>query len=74
MAMNIRIRTGITVQATSIGVLWLNFAGVGLARLLKRTTMMTSRTRTSRTMPVMIGRRMLLWKKIWCSRITLAAG
>ena len=35
--MNIRIRTGIAVQSTSTGVLWLHRAGVGLARLLKRT-------------------------------------
>ena len=31
IAMNIRIRTGIRVQATSSSVLWLNFAGTGLA-------------------------------------------
>ena len=34
MAMTIRIRTGTTVQITSMVVLWLNLAGTGFAFLL----------------------------------------
>ena len=36
--MTIRISTGTTVQTISIGVLWLQRAGVGFAFLLKRIT------------------------------------
>ena len=55
MAMNIRISTGTTVQAISIGVLWLNRAGSGLARLLKRRMTMASKIRTKAATEMMIG-------------------
>ncbi len=62
--MNIRISTGATVHSTSIGVLWLQRAGTGFERLLNRTMQISSRTITNSTMAVMIGSRIMLWKKI----------
>ncbi len=69
-----RIRTGMIVQAISIGVLWLQRAGVGLARLLNRTITMISSARTNSVIAVMIGSSIQLWKKATCSRISEAAG
>ena len=50
----IRITTGISVQAISIRVLWVKLAGVGLRRLLKRTTTMASSATTKSTITTMI--------------------
>src|SRR6266850_1504832 len=46
-AITTRMTTGITVQATSIRVLWVVRDGVGLARALNFTITMTSRASTN---------------------------
>ena len=53
-AMPTRIRTGISVQATSIVVLWVVRDGTGLARALNLTTTMTSSASTNSEIAVMI--------------------
>ena len=52
-AIDTRMITGTSVQATSSSVLWVVRDGVGLARALKRTNTMTSSTSTNRVMAVM---------------------
>ena len=53
-AMATRISTGISVQATSIRVLWVVLEGIGLALALNFTTTMTSSASTNSVMMVMI--------------------
>ena len=72
--MNIRIRTGPAVQITSIMVLCDQRAGTGFDFLLKRTTTMISSASTNRVMTVMIGIRIILWKKMASCFSTDAAG
>ena len=51
--MTTRITTGISVQATSSSVLWVVREGVGLARALNRTMMISSRARTNNDIAMM---------------------
>src|ERR1700742_4114890 len=53
IAITTRITTGITVQATSIRVLWVVRDGVGLAFALNFTMQMTSRARTKAVITAM---------------------
>ena len=52
--MNSRMTTGTIVHITSSSVLWVVRDGVGLARALKRTMMITSRARTKIVIAVTI--------------------
>src|SRR5262249_50910701 len=72
--MNTRIRTGARVQITSIVVLCDHFAGVGLARLLKRITQIASSTSTKSVIAVMIGIRITLWNQMASSRSGVTPG
>ena len=56
------------VQTTSMKVLWLQRAGVGLARLLKRIITISSRISTNTAMPVVIGSSSQSWNQICSSR------
>src|SRR5205823_13697277 len=58
-AMPTRINTGISVQATSISVLWVVREGTGLAFALNFTTTATSSASTNSVMTVMIQSSML---------------
>src|SRR3982074_3210349 len=62
IAMQKRITTGISVQATSIRVLWVVLEGTGLDLALNFTTTMTSSASTNRVMMVMSQNRKL-WNK-----------
>ena len=53
-AMPTRISTGISVQATSIRVLWVVREGTGLARALNLITTVTSSASTNSVMTVMM--------------------
>ena len=61
-----RIRTGISVQATSIRVLWVVREGTGLALALNFTTTVISSASTNSVMMVMIQSSML-WNQVICS-------
>src|SRR3954447_17390271 len=67
-----RINTGISVQATSIRVLWVVLDGTGLALALNFTTTMTSSTRTNRVIIVMI-HTSRVWKLMMFSITGVAA-
>ncbi len=55
-----------TVQATSISVLWVVFDGTGLALALNLTTTITSSASTNSVMTVMIQNR-ILWNQAMSS-------
>jgi len=55
MAIATRMRTGITVHATSRTALWVVFDGTGLALALNFTITMMSSARTNRAMMTVIG-------------------
>src|SRR6188508_2719786 len=71
IAITTRMRTGMTVQATSIIVLWVVREGVGLAFALNFTMHVTSRTRTNTVMPVMI-QSTKLWNQVMSSIVGAA--
>ena len=55
-------------------VLWLHVAGVGFARLLKRTMHHSNSPRTNNEIAVMIGKSTSLWKKIASCRSGVTPG
>ena len=61
-----RISTGISVQATSISVLWVVLEGTGLALALNFTTTMTSSASTNSVMTVISTNRKL-WNQVMFS-------
>ena len=67
-----RISTGISVQATSISVLWVVLEGTGLALALNFTTTMTKSASTNRVISVMITSSRL-WKLMMFSITGVAA-
>src|SRR5215208_802468 len=67
-----RISTGISVQATSISVLWVVLEGTGLALALNFTTTMTKSASTNRVITVMITSSKL-WKLVMFSITGVAA-
>src|SRR4030088_831570 len=68
-AMATRISTGISVQATSIRVLWVVREGIGLARELNFTTIMISNARTNSVMMVM-----MITSQLWNQTMFSIAG
>ena len=72
-AMATRISTGISVQATSISVLWVVLEGTGLALALNFTTTMTNSASTNRVISVM-STSSKLWKLMMLSITGEAAG
>src|SRR5690349_20825915 len=65
IAINVRIRTGTTVQSTSNNVLWVVLEGTGLALALNLTMTTTSKPRTKRVMQVMITTNTVWNQWIW---------
>src|ERR1700752_242233 len=65
IAIPARVSTGITVQATSIIVLWVVRDGVGLAFALNFTMQMRSRTSTNAVIAAMIQSRRLWNQMLW---------
>ena len=66
-----RISTGISVQATSIRVLWVVREGTGLVLALNLTTTMTSSASTNSVMMVMVPSSQL-WKVVMKSITSVA--
>src|SRR5690349_23218524 len=71
IAIDSRISTGISVQATSSSVLWVVRDGTGLARALNLTITATSNASTNRVMTVMMIRSRL-WKDVILSITSVA--
>src|SRR5215211_1239054 len=71
-AMPTRISTGISVQATSIRVLWVVLEGTGLALALNFTTTMTNSASTNSVITVIITSSKL-WKLVMFSITGVAA-
>src|SRR5216683_6693999 len=71
-AIETRISTGISVQATSIRVLWVVLDGTGLVLALNFTTTITKSTSTNSVMMVM-SQNSTLWNQVICSITGVAA-